>query len=316
MEIALRAAGIGSGDEVILAAFDYPGNFRSIELVGAQPVLVDVAPGRVTLDPAGFEAAASDRVRAVIVSHLFGQAAPMDEIGAACGARGWVLIEDACQVPGMQIGGRPAGSFGDLATVSFGGSKLLTAGSGGALLTRDERIAARLGPWIDRPSDAFPLSPLQASVLLPQIERLAEMNRRRAETVRFLLQGWGEHLPRWQPLHEGSENQPLNQPGPSHGEREFPRHGIPAHYKLAWLADSAEDRKRVVNEANSLHLPVGPGFRSTGRVSPRRCRKPLPLPQSTLLGDQLCLLDQTALLVQPDRHNALLEWLARLHDLR
>ena len=299
MEIALRAAGVGAGDEVILAAFDYPGNFRSVELVGGRPVLVDVATQATTLNPIQLEAAASDHVRAVIVSHLYGQAADVVAIADVCEQRGWILIEDACQVPGMQIDDRPAGSFGHLGTVSFGGSKPLTSGSGGALLTRDARIAGRFGPWIDRPSDAFPLSPLQAAVLLPQIDRLEQLNRRRTETVRFLQQQWRERMPNWQPLFQDATP---------------PANVQPAHYKLGWTVDSREQRSRVVHLAKPLGLPVGPGFRSMDKVNERRCRKPLPLIESARLGERVCILDHTALLVEPQHRDELLTLLARLHD--
>lgn len=333
IELALRAAGIGPGDEVIVAAYDYPGNFRCVELVGGRPVLVDVVPGGVTIDPAGLEAAASDRVKAVIVSHLYGQPAAWGPIAEICKRHGWVTIEDACQVPGMTIDrdqtelpypadfryptsstdpadsphpagfSHPAGSLGDLAAISFGGSKLLTAGSGGALLTRDPRIASRLNAWVDRPSDSYPLSPLQASVLLPQIERLGEWNRRRHETVRFLLRSWGERLPDWMPV------------GPIEDElgRDPIERAEPAFYKFAWLAATPSHRRNLIRRAEHVGIPIGEGFRSMHRVSERRCRRPSSLPHAEAAGERICVLDHRALMLSADHHQQLLDALIRLH---
>ncbi len=336
VELALRAAGVGPGDEVILAAYDYPGNFRCVELVGGRPVLVDVVPGGVTIDPAGLEAAAGDRVKAVIVSHLYGQPAAWGPIAEICKRHGWVTIEDACQVPGMTIDRHqaglphptgspyPAGSLGDLAAISFGGSKLLTAGSGGALMTKDSRIASRMNAWIDRPSDSYPLSPLQAAVLLPQIERLSEWNRRRRETVTFLQRNWGERLPDWTPVGpiqngtfeggpawaESGREESGHESGLSRGDGESAE---PAFYKFAWLAPSASHRRHLVSRAEQAGIPIGEGFRSMHRASERRCRRASSLRYAKAAGDRLCVLDHRALMLPADRHQRLLDALTRLH---
>ena len=296
MEIALRAAGIGPGDEVIVPAFDYPGNLRCVELVGAKPVLADVLADGVTLDPDGLESAAGGSVRGVIVSHLFGRAAAIEPIVEICDRYGWLLFEDACQVPGMRIGGQPAGTLGDLGTLSFGGGKPLTSGSGGALLINHPRIAARIGGLLDRPSDAFPLSPLQAAVLLPQLPKLDESDRRRLATVRS-LNAEPEALASWEFLRSPQERVPL-----------------PVFYKLAWLAPSRATRDEIIRLAGSRGIPIGAGYRSAARMSGRRCRKPLPLTRSETLANRLCLLDHRALLVAPEAHGCLLQALREIHD--
>ncbi|MFG0291182.1 MAG: DegT/DnrJ/EryC1/StrS family aminotransferase, partial [Rhodopirellula sp. JB044] len=163
VELSLRGVGVKPGDEVIVAAYDYPGNFRTIELLGGKPVLVDVRANGVTIDPASLEQIQSDSVRAVIVSHLYGELADVLSIRKICDERGWHLIEDACQVPGAgwrsntgngsdspegsqetDAGFVPVGALADVVAYSFGGSKLLSAGNGGAVVTRDPRVAARL----------------------------------------------------------------------------------------------------------------------------------------------------------------------------
>ncbi len=296
LEIALRAAKIGPGDEVVLAALDYPGNFRTIELLGATPVLVDVAARSACLDPAALNHASSENVRAVVASHLFGSAAPIRELRESCDERGWILIEDACQVAGMEIENRPVGSFGHFATLSFGGSKLISAGSGGALLVNADRLAARLGPLLDRPGETFPLSPLQAAVIGPQLDRLGEMNQLRNRTARFIEQELNPQLPRWK-WHSGN-NEQVN----------------PAFYKVAWTAESSEERVRIMAAADRRNLPVGDGFRSMSRCSQRRCRKPAPTPRADELAERLFLLDHRALLIEPSRYQELADCLRQIHE--
>ncbi len=295
-EIALRASQIGPDDEVLVAAFDYPGNFRSVELTGARPVLVDVAKGRLGIDPGQFAAAATARTRAVIASHLYGHAAAITRIRECCDENGWVLIEDACQALGMQIDGRPAGSWGDFATLSFGGSKLVSAGTGGALLSSSARFTARLGALLNRPSDAFPLSPLQAAVILPQLDRLMEMNLRRSDTASFLHHEVCSDLSRWK--WSGAPEDDVT----------------PAYYKLAWTAESTEHRGRIVAASKREGIPIGPGFRCMSRCSERRCGKPVSLDHAEHLGETIFVLDHRALLIEPSRRDELAESLRRVHD--
>jgi dTDP-4-amino-4,6-dideoxygalactose transaminase len=181
VELALRALKVGPGDEVILAAYDYPGNFLSVHAVGATPVLVDVASGNWNLDPRRLEEAIGPATRAVIVSHLHGGTVPMREVTALAAERGLRVIEDAAQMPGAVVQGRKAGTWGDAGILSFGGSKTLTAGRGGALLTRHGDVYQRARVYQHRGNVVSPLSELQAAVLLPQLEKLDARNLRRAE---------------------------------------------------------------------------------------------------------------------------------------
>ncbi|MDP7204343.1 MAG: aminotransferase class V-fold PLP-dependent enzyme, partial [Pirellulaceae bacterium] len=198
VELALRGLQVGPGDEVILAGYDFPGNFRSIEAVGALPVVVDIEPGRWTIDPAGIQQAITPRTRALVVSHLHGGLAPMAELLSVVQPRGIPLVEDACQCPGAMIDGKPAGQHGDVGIMSFGGSKLLSAGRGGALLTPHEDVYQRVKIFAERGNDAFALSELQACVLGPQLEKLEQRNQHRQESVDHLLElldGTAELLP-------------------------------------------------------------------------------------------------------------------------
>ncbi len=286
VELALRCCGITAGDEVVVAAYDYPGNFRGIELLGATPVLADVRSGGVTMDPQSLRQIDGEKIKAVVVSHLYGELADMLSIREICDQRNWKLIEDACQVPGAgwEVGHDaashvviPVGCLADCTTLSFGGSKLLSAGNGGAVLTREDRLAARLRSYADRPSDAFPLSALQCAALLPQWSMLDELNRRR-RVMAARLRDWD-----WSPLNA----EPLS--ANTLGQ-------ISAHYKFALLADETHSRAALLQRLRAMGLPVGEGFRSTHGTSERRSRKPVDLDDARNLGARCVVLDHRALL--------------------
>lgn len=145
IELALRAAGIGPGDEVITVAHTAVATVCGIERAGAKPVLVDIDPVSYTMDPAAAEAAVSPRSRAIVPVHLYGHPADMAAIVALAARHGLVVIEDCAQAHGARLGGRLVGTFGHLAAFSFYPTKNLGAcGDGGAVLCRDAQLAARL----------------------------------------------------------------------------------------------------------------------------------------------------------------------------
>jgi dTDP-4-amino-4,6-dideoxygalactose transaminase len=187
-ELALRALKVGAHQEVIMAAYDYPGNFLSIHAVGAMPVLVDVNPDNWNLEHKHLEAGIGPATKAILVSHLHGGVVPMQEVMAIAAAHKLAVIEDAAQMPGAIIQGRKAGTWGDAGILSFGGSKLLTAGRGGALLTRHAGVHQRARTWQNRGNWLCPLSELQAALLLPQLDKLDARNDKRAESVQSLAE--------------------------------------------------------------------------------------------------------------------------------
>lgn len=186
VELALRGLRIGPGDEVVLSAYDFPGNFHDVLTVGARPVLADLAAENWNLDPAQLEAAVGPATKAILVSHLHGGIVPMPAVVEFARRHGLAVIEDACQMPGAVIAGRKAGTWGDVGVLSFGGSKLLSAGRGGAVLTNDSGIAQRVRLYTQRGNEAYPLSELQAAALLPQLARLDERNQVRAQAAAAL----------------------------------------------------------------------------------------------------------------------------------
>jgi dTDP-4-amino-4,6-dideoxygalactose transaminase len=145
LRLALTALGLGPGDEVLTPAFSFIASTTTIMMTGATPVFVDIEPGTFAIDPARVEEAITPRTRAIVAVHLYGHAAPMDAIMAIARTRGLSVIEDAAQAIGARWAGRPAGSWGDAACLSFYPTKNLAAcGDGGMVVTGRDDLAARL----------------------------------------------------------------------------------------------------------------------------------------------------------------------------
>jgi dTDP-4-amino-4,6-dideoxygalactose transaminase len=264
VELALRGLKIGPGDEVIVAAYDFPGNFRAIEAVGARPVLVDLAADSWTLDVEQVAAAAAPQTKAIIVSHLHGSLADMQRLRRVADERSVAIVEDACQVPGAAIAGKPAGAWGDCGTLSFGGSKLLTAGRGGAIVTNRDDAAQRIKIFCERGNDAFPLSELQAAVLIPQLAQLTAANEQRLRAVRSLLAACGQIA------------------GLSALRLPTDPKTVAAFYKLPWLLSGNNDacdspefeqrRRRFIAALRAEGVAMDEGFRGFARRRSQRCR--------------------------------------------
>ncbi len=187
VELALRGLHVGPGDEVVLAGYDFKGNFLDIVTVGATPVLVDIDPRTGQLDPLRAAAAFTDKTRAIIASHLHGGVVDLPTLRPLAAAAGVAIIEDACQMPGAPLHTARAGMQGDVGVISFGGSKLLTAGRGGAVLTNRADVAARIRRYTQRGNDAYPLSELQAAAVVPQLEALDAQREERCGRVVEML---------------------------------------------------------------------------------------------------------------------------------
>lgn len=143
LHLALLAAGIGPGDEVITVPFTFVATAAAIAYTGARPVFVDIEPRSLTMDPARIEAVITPRTRAIVPVHLYGQPADMDPILEIARRRSLSVIEDAAQAHGAEYKGRRAGSLGDLACFSFYPSKNLGAYGEGGLVTTDNPEYAR-----------------------------------------------------------------------------------------------------------------------------------------------------------------------------
>ncbi len=142
LHLALLAAGVGPGDEVITVPFTFVASVAAVVYTGARPVLVDIDPRSFTMDPAAIEAAVSPRTKAILPIHLYGQSADMDPIMEIARQHHLTVIEDAAQAHGARYKGRPVGSIGDMACFSFYPGKNLGAyGEGGAVTTSNAEFA-------------------------------------------------------------------------------------------------------------------------------------------------------------------------------
>ncbi len=143
--LALMAAGIGPGDEVITTPFSFVATAGSIAQVGATPVFVDIEPASFNIDPQKLEAAITSKTRAIMPVHLFGLPADLDPILAVAKSKKLLVIEDAAQAIGSRYNGRFIGTIGDFGCFSFFPSKNLgAAGDGGLITTNDATMAERL----------------------------------------------------------------------------------------------------------------------------------------------------------------------------
>ena len=187
LHLALAALGIGEGDEVIVPDFTFAASANVVIHVGARPVLLDVDPDTWCLSPETVEKAITSRTRAIMPVHIFGRPAPMTEIAALAKAHGLFVIEDCAEAHGALYDGRPIGSFGDIASFSFYGNKIITTGEGGICVTVDPDLAARMRMlrdhgmrperryWHEEPGFNFRMTNLQAAVGCGQLERMDEL---------------------------------------------------------------------------------------------------------------------------------------------
>ena len=189
--LALKAVGVGTGDEVITVSQTAVATVAAILAVGATPVLVDIEATYYTIDPALIEEAISSRCKAIIAVHLYGQAADLEAITEIARRHGLTLIEDCAQASGGRCRGRRLGSIGDVGCFSFYPTKNLGAiGDGGMIVTSDAKIATRVRRlrqygWDEARATHETglnsrLDPLQAAILCAKLPHLDADNVRRA----------------------------------------------------------------------------------------------------------------------------------------
>lgn len=200
MEVALKALGIGWGDEVIVPGLTFAATAYAPMAAGALPVVVDVEPKSWGLDAEAVEAAITPRTRAIIPVHAGQIVCDMDALTAIATKHNLHIIEDCAHSPGKMWRGRGVGTFGAFGSFSHQSSKILTSGEGGSLLTDDETLAQRAHSIIDcgRPKDPagqqytfgcnYRLGELHAALLCTQLEKFDAQMRERAENARYFME--------------------------------------------------------------------------------------------------------------------------------
>ncbi len=181
---ALKVLGIGPGDEVIVPDFTFFGTASAVILTGAKPVLVDVDEYDFNISVASAELAITDRTRAIVPVHMYGQSCDMQAVTSLAKRHNLFVVEDAAQGMGVTFGERHVGTLGDIGCVSFFADKTMTTGEGGALFVNDDRLAeeciyfknqGRLhrGSFVhERVGYNFRITDLQAAIGVAQFDRL------------------------------------------------------------------------------------------------------------------------------------------------
>jgi dTDP-4-amino-4,6-dideoxygalactose transaminase len=209
LHLAMLAAGIGPGDEVITVPNTFVATVAAVRYTGARAVYVDVDPARFTMDPARVEAAIGPRTKAILPVHLYGQPADMDPILEIARRRGLLVVEDAAQAHGARYRGRPVGSLGDLACFSFYPGKNLGAyGEGGIVLTSNDEYAKKIRMLRDWGQERkyqhllagynYRMEGMQGAILrvkLRHLERWTEARRAHAARYAALLADCGVGIP-------------------------------------------------------------------------------------------------------------------------
>ena len=192
LEAALAACDVGEGDEVIVPGITFIASASAVLAVNATPVLVDIDPETLCIDPAAVAAAITPATRAVIAVHVAGAAADLDALLELCASNDLRLIEDCAHAHGTFWRGRGVGSWGDFGSFSMQRSKLMTAGEGGVLICNDAGLRDRAWSYADCGRQAgewfyhhpnygsnLRMTEWQGAVLTAQLERFPEQNARR-----------------------------------------------------------------------------------------------------------------------------------------
>jgi len=283
LHFPLRAAGIGSGDDVVMPSFTFVATAEAVTYTGARPVFADIDAQTFCLEPRSLEKSLTPRTRAVIVVHLYGQCAAMEEIAALCRERKLVLIEDCAQALGADYGGRRAGSWGDFGCFSFYPTKnLAAAGDAGMITARDARHAERLRMLRHHGSRQSylheilgynsRLDELQAAILRVKFRHLERFNAARAEISR-LYRNSLKGLPLVLPAESGRGKHIWHQFTVRSASRDTLRaaldqagiasmiyYPVPLHRQPLYAADSAGAELPATDEAARavLSLPIFP----------------------------------------------------------
>ena len=196
LHVALLAAGIGEGDEVITTPFTFAATGNSILYTGARPVFVDIDPETFTIDPCKIEDAITDKTKAIMPVQLYGQSADMDAIMKIAKEHDLIVIEDAAQAHGAEYNGVKVGNLGDMACFSFYPTKNMTTSEGGMITTNNEEFAENAKIYRAHGSATkyhhdvlgynFRMTDIGAAIGIEQLKKLESFNDKRIENAKYL----------------------------------------------------------------------------------------------------------------------------------
>lgn len=276
LHMAVLAAGVSQGDEVIIPALTFVADANVVRMAGGVPVLADVSgPDDLTISAGDIERKITPKTKAVIVVHYAGYACDMDPIVDLCRRRGLVLIEDVAHAPGGQYRGKALGTFGDIGCFSFFSNKNLSIGEGGMLSFSDDRIATSLRylrshgmttltldrhkgrAWtydVAQPGLNYRMDEIHAALGLVQLSKLSESNRRRGELT-ALYRELLAHLPVHVPFGQIGDSLPTFHILPVLLEPDVDRQGVMASLKEQGIQ-------------SSIHYPPFWGFEAYSHFRP------------------------------------------------
>lgn len=280
--LTLLAHGIGRGDEVITTPFSFIASSNAILYAGAKPVFVDIEPDTCLIDTAAIEARTSERTRAILPVHLYGQPCDMAAIMEIAARHNLVVIEDACQAHGATFEGQPAGSFGG-GCFSFYATKNMTAGEGGIITTNDDALAKRLRLLRNHGQSRryqhdilgyhFRTTDIQAAIGLAQLAKLPVWNEKRIANARYLserLQGvrvpvarsGRRHVFHQYTIRVSSDRQALQDHLQKHGIGTAIHYPCPIHRQPVYESLGYDDVLPQAEAASQevLSLPVHPAL--------------------------------------------------------
>ena len=283
LHIALRACGIGPGDEVITVSHTFIATVEAIILAGAKPVLVDIDPETYNMDASQLKKAITGKTKAIVPVFMYGHPADMDPIIEIARAHGLKIIEDACQAHGSEYKGRRAGSIGDVGCFSFYFTKNLGAyGEGGIITTSDPEIAQQCRMLRDHGQNEKyrhatigmngRLDELQAAVLRIKLPHLEDWIGKRRSLAQAYNEGLPESIIKPQEMSWGKhvyhlyvvripEREQLREWLESKGISTGMHYPIPVHLQEAWRASGGEKLSLPVTESITkeiLSLPIYP----------------------------------------------------------
>ena len=289
LHLALLAAGVGPGDEVITVPFTFVATTAAIGYTGATPVFVDINPETFTMDVTQIEKAITKKTKAIVPVHLYGQAADMDPILSIASRHGLIVIEDACQAHAAQYQGRPVGAIGDAGCFSFYPGKNLGAyGEGGMVTTNREDFAKTMRMLRDWGAEKkyhhvlkgynYRMEGMQGAILRVKLRHLAAWTRARREhaaAYQKLLVNSGVQTPIEAPYSthvyhvyavRTTDRASLQRVLQSHGVSSGIHYPIPVHLQPAYAelghgVGSFPESERAANEV--LSLPMFPELTPT-----------------------------------------------------
>lgn len=251
IHLAMLALGIGEGDEVIVPTLTYIASVNAIAYVGAKPVFVDSLPDTWQMDPADVTKKISDKTKAVLAVHLYGQTCQMDALRQICDAHKLFLIEDCAESIGSTYQNKKAGSFGDISTFSFFGNKTITTGEGGMVLTNNETLHQRVNHfkgqglaqhrqyWHDVIGYNYRMTNICAAIGLAQFEQIDTFISKKLEVASWYKEFLKDSEVQ---VHQQAEN------------------SLHTYWMVSILVKDSKDREPLRNHLASLGIETRPLF--------------------------------------------------------